>query len=509
MKAQLRVVGRRRLDALLLTRAKVPTDQSPALRHRVALHAVVGIGQRREAVAEAHLLPVQVADAAVLPNRRRAAPTAVVLQAAVDVIGHVAVDSHVIELRQRQIGAEAPRMTAVLARVDAAVVAEHHAARVLRVDPQRVMIGVGFVPTDERRERPAAVGRDVDDRVQVVEALAVVRVDAQVTEVERPRRDAVVPVDRGEPEAAVGALQQRVLGRLQQAVDDLRIARGDLEARTAEFAVGDAVVRFEARPGVAAVERAMEARALPAAVEVERRAPVLPHAGEDLVGVARVEADVAATGLVVDEQDLLPRRTAVRRAVEAAFVVLAPRRAECSDEGDVRVGRVQHDAVHVLGLVEPEFLPRAAAVLGAIDAAADAGRVARVAFAAADPDDVRVALVDRDRADRRAVLVVEDRREALAAVGRLPHAAARGTDPDGRRVPGDRGDCTDASAHRRRADGACLQAGEQRDVEAFGCRCRNGVHFCNRGRGRVLRQRASRGQQGDQCERSKDHARAP
>jgi hypothetical protein len=50
---------------------------------------------------------------------------------------------------------EVPVDAAVIAEVDAAIVAQHEVARVLRIDPQRVMIDVHVDPQD--LERPPAV----------------------------------------------------------------------------------------------------------------------------------------------------------------------------------------------------------------------------------------------------------------------------------------------------------------------------------------------------------------
>src|SRR6185312_3546759 len=110
----------RRLGVAELAGAQVPVVELAALRFGVAGHRVGGIGERLEAVAAAHRVPVIAADAAELPHRARAPPRAVVLQAAVDVVGRVHVHGHVVELAHRQGAHELPRLAAVAADAHAA-----------------------------------------------------------------------------------------------------------------------------------------------------------------------------------------------------------------------------------------------------------------------------------------------------------------------------------------------------------------------------------------------------
>ena len=86
----------------------IDAAEFPALRFRIDVVRVGGIFPRPEAVAAVHVLPTRVGDAARVG--RIADPGAVVLQAAVDVIGLGVVDADVIELRDRQVHHVLPAM---------------------------------------------------------------------------------------------------------------------------------------------------------------------------------------------------------------------------------------------------------------------------------------------------------------------------------------------------------------------------------------------------------------
>src|SRR5262245_38394722 len=96
--------ARERGDLLGLERRLAHAQELSPLVLRIDDVLVFRIGERLEAVADAHVLPMPVADAAGPP--RWAHPAAVVLQATIDVVGNLVVDADVIELRQRQAADE-------------------------------------------------------------------------------------------------------------------------------------------------------------------------------------------------------------------------------------------------------------------------------------------------------------------------------------------------------------------------------------------------------------------
>src|SRR2546423_1329672 len=75
-------------------------------------------------------------------RRGRAAPAAVVLEAAVDAVRGPHVHRDAVELADREPPAGGERLAPVLRHVQPAVVPEDQVVRVLRVDPQGVVVAV-------------------------------------------------------------------------------------------------------------------------------------------------------------------------------------------------------------------------------------------------------------------------------------------------------------------------------------------------------------------------------
>ena len=114
---------------------------------------------------------------------------AVVLLAAVEAIRIRVVDDDVVELRRRLVVLRAPALPAVDGDGHAAVVRVRHVARVLRVDPELVVVAVRG---RQRRERAPAVDRLHDRRVHDVHDVRVRRIGGDVHVVPRARLDVAV-----------------------------------------------------------------------------------------------------------------------------------------------------------------------------------------------------------------------------------------------------------------------------------------------------------------------------
>src|SRR6202023_2576934 len=186
-------------------------------------------------------LPVDVADGAVLPHRAGAAPGAVVLQAAIDVVGHVHVHRDVVVLAERQVGGELPGVAAVVADAHAAVLAGDEVAPIVRIDPHGVIVAVDVAGVAQGVERLGAVVGDPQAGGQAVDPVRPLRIDADVGVVERPLAGRLVGVG-GLPGAAavLGAQHHVVAFRLHQGVDDARLGGRDGEADAAEGALRQA-----------------------------------------------------------------------------------------------------------------------------------------------------------------------------------------------------------------------------------------------------------------------------
>ena len=123
----------------------------------------------------------------------------------------------------------------------------------------------------------------------------------------------------------------------------------------------------------------------------------------------------------------------------------------------------------MLGIPEPHVRPILAGVVGTVDAIADRDAVPHPRFTRPDPHDLGIRRIDGDRTDRLYGLLVEYRLERGAAVGRLPHAAARRADIDRQpRAFVRRRDRRDTPAHRGRADVARAQSGDRFGIDFDG-----------------------------------------
>ena len=166
----------------------------------------------------------------------------------------------------------------------------------------------------------------------------------------------------------------------------------------------------------------------PAVDQREDVAAALVRRGDEDVGIARIETTSVTPVFSQIFSTCVPGLAAVGRLVEAAVAARRPERTLRRDVDGVGVARVDDDAADVLGALEADVRPRAAAVVALVDAVAVGDRPLRVVLAGADPDDVRALRVERDPADRVRALRVEDRLPRRAAVGRLPDAAGRRAD---------------------------------------------------------------------------------
>ncbi len=248
---------------------------------------------------------------------------------------------------------------------------------------------------------------------------------------------------RGTAAATAGASAGGAVGlklRFNVRHDRLRVLLRDREADAAELA-GRQPVR-QPLPRLAAVSRLVDApvgRAVDAlriedalfvatAHERPRIANAIPERHVEDVRVDRIHQEPVRAGhrRIRQAVQLRPRLAAVHRLVQSAAADRAPDVAQRGHVHDVGVRRMEPDARDVVGVLQADVLERRAAIRGLVDAVAPGGGVPLVAFAGADPDDLRILLVDLDVADRRRAVVVEDRRPARAAVVGFPDAARRG-----------------------------------------------------------------------------------
>src|SRR3954447_13832926 len=210
------------------------------------------------------------------------------------------------------------------------------------------------------RERSTAVVRRVEIRAAVVDALRIVRVDADQAAIRRPHihrihalprvaaigaaEDPAFHALRGRGAAAALAAAARRI-RLDDRVDDSAVATIDVEPDASQRSRGQALGQL--LPGAATVVGAVHRAARSTAVVAPGGALTLIHRGDERLWILRVHDDLAGAGMVVDVEDLRPRLAAVGRLVDAALRVRTPQMPDRGDVHDIRVRRIDDDAPDV------------------------------------------------------------------------------------------------------------------------------------------------------------------
>ncbi len=315
-----------RIDPVVLLLTGVDVVAPDFALARAPHHPAVLLRPDLSRLAARRLLP-RLRRVLEAPRHRRNARNdqgAVVLLRHVEAVRILFVNGDHVVLGGRLIEDRRPAAAAVQAHVCAAVVHLQDDARVVGVEPHAMVVAVRRL---HRRERLAAVDRLVQAELVHPHFVLVLRIDRGVVEVERTRAEALLAVDqRPRFTGIVRAIQAAfVAGRFDHRVEHLRIA-----ARDVDVDLADQLRRQAGRdllPRLAAVARLVDA-ALgrgAAADDVPALAEAAIHGSVENVRVLPVDFDVAAAGLVVHEQRLLPRLAAVGRLEDAALVVRTER----------------------------------------------------------------------------------------------------------------------------------------------------------------------------------------
>src|SRR5438128_1904842 len=215
-----------------------------------------------------------------------------------------------------------PVRAAVVRLVDAAVGSEQQTLGRARIDRERVAVGMDVLEAVLAPGLPAVLG-DVEDEAEHVDLLVVLRIDADLAEIERARvevalalpRIAAVVAPEHPPRFARDVVDIRgpARGALDDGIDDVRILREDREPDAPRRGWKAARQLF---PRGAAVGRAEDAAEILASCRVgsgderPRRSAPRVEDGVHRLGIGWIDRDVAAAGLVLvglGLQDRLPR----------------------------------------------------------------------------------------------------------------------------------------------------------------------------------------------------------
>ena len=350
----------------------------------------------------------------------------VVLLRAAHAVREVVRGGDVVELRGGEV-LLAPRRAAVGAHHRTAVIALDHAERVVRRDPQVVVVAMRDI--DLRLERLPAVGALEELHVERVDDARVLGVGDEARVVPRALAQVAVAVEELPGRSAIiGTVGATRVG-LDLRPNAARVHRRDCDSDLAEHPAREAGVGGELLPGGATVGGLHYPTARTARVEHPRRAVGVPEARVERVRVGGIHDQVPHTGRVVAEEDLDPVLSAVGGLEYAALLIPAKGVTECAHVHDVRIGRVHAYAPDVPRFLQAHQRPGLAGIDGLPKPVTVRCVAADVGLTAAHVHDVRVRLGHADRADGATERTVGHRLPVRAAVDGLPHTAAGGTHP--------------------------------------------------------------------------------
>ena len=371
---------------------------------------------------------------------------AVVLLPGVDAVRKPVVRVDAVELRRGLVALGAPAPATVEGDHRPAIVGEDEVVRVVRVDPQVVVVAVHAL---HLFPRAAAVIGAQRGRTQYVDAILVLRIHEELDVVPGALHQARFTGHLAPALAGVGGDVQPTIVALRLAFDQrvhlLRVGRAHRDGHLAHLfrkAVG------HLHPRLAGVGGLVETAPRPAADDLPGQAAVLPHGRVENARIGRIHGQLGRARPLVDEEHLLPGGAAVGGLEDAALGGGRVERALRGDPQHVGVLRVHDDARDVPRVVEPHLLPRLAGVGGAIDAVAGMRHhAAHRVLARAHVDHVRITRRDGNRPDgARLEGAVGDVPPADAHVVGLPDAAAGGAHVVRLRVADDAGGRVGAAA---------------------------------------------------------------
>ena len=353
------------------------------------------MGQRVVAVAVAHDAPVIHENACRFPRSARSRPIAVILQPHREVVEWLAIVSvNLVQLGEREPIAVLPRRALIPRPVHAAVVDLPHELRIRRIDPHRVVIAMHIAR--HATEVAATVDGHRELAADHVHAIRIRRIDSELAVICAAAHQWPFAVHGGPGLPPIVAAKEHAVVGFDRRVHRLRMRGGHLHA--------DAPRKFgqsfgHLLPGPSAVAGAIDAAQRVTAREGPLFAIVGPNPGVQHVRVARVEVKVGAAVAVVRVQDFRPRIAPVYRHEDAALGVGSRLVSNGADVDHVVVARTHQHAGDVSRVAEPNVLPRRTAIGRLVDAVAERNRVPHRGFARAGVDHVRIAGFKRDVAN--------------------------------------------------------------------------------------------------------------
>src|SRR5437016_14411548 len=263
-----------------------------------------------------------------------------VLLRAIHPVRKLGIRYHVIELPCWLVEPRAPRLTAV-ARYDRALVtAQNHPPRLIRINPQFVIV-VAARCASERRERFPSVMRFVRRGVRNVYRVRVFRIHADFPEIPSALPD--TPVIRNALPALPRVIRtkQPTFLCVHDQINSPRIARRKRYANSSQSFRRQSLP-VHAFPMIAPVNRAIQpaARSIRGRVDAPRRPSRLPQRCVNRSWIPRFERQINRARVFVMKQNFLPTLSAIFRAEHPSLLVRTVRMPQRGDDNLVYVSRV-------------------------------------------------------------------------------------------------------------------------------------------------------------------------
>ena len=273
-----------RIDIADHTRLGVEASNEVAVGAGIDNGRIAQVWSDPAALAAADVVPVPLCNPAAAA--RGGTNGGVVLLRAIRMIGKVVVERDTIELRGGLVHDGRPGAAAVSGDVRTTVVRFDHAHRIIRSDPDAVIVAMRRW---NRRVALAAIGGAVETRVQEIHRVRILRIGKQVCVVPGALAQIIVLVDAHPGVAAIVGSKHAALFGLDQGVDALRIRRRNADPNAADDALRHAGGACQILPRLTAIRRFQQAAAGPAALQGVWRAINLPEPRINRAWIVRIE----------------------------------------------------------------------------------------------------------------------------------------------------------------------------------------------------------------------------